>query len=256
MRLEALLRGSGIETNRLISWLLILTLLGAADRVALGATESQIDHQQYFLSDRHDAVDALITCEAQTTIFRTINFNLGVPVSELPDHEAVVEEACRTRDRFLEEGFFAETGLYGYNELLRLVVIKQRACRLCTDLNDAQGDQCTDAYFAAIDWLLGAGVDVNAGPLGTVLHDAVRVANEEMFDFLLSRGADPHYRAPRADVLQHVASDLESLPNTTPRSAIEYLQLSLAEFDEEKYPEVAAAWRRMLTRALEHSAAR
>ena len=256
MRHQALAQRGGIETKQLIPWLLFLTVHFAADPVALGSTEPPVDHERYFFSDGPDAVDALITCEAQTTIFRTINFNLGVPVSELADHEAVVEEACRTRDRFLDEGFFSETGLYGFNDLLRRVVSKQRSCRLCTDLNDSQREQCTEAHFAAIDWMLGVGVDVNAGPLGTVLHDTVRLGNEEMFDFLLTRGADPHYRAPRADVLQHVAPNLESLPNTTPRSAIEYLELSLAELDEDQFPELAAAWRRMLTRAHEHSAAR
>ena len=234
----------------LISWLLFLTILCAGDRVA--AQDWRDDPDLYFMSGRADAVSALITCEAKTTIFRTINFNLGVPVTELPDHEAAVEEACRFRDQLLEDGFFAEAGLFGQNELLRHLVARQSGCRLSTDLSDAQREQCTDAYLAAVDWLLGVGVDINAGNLGTVLNDTITRRNEEMFYFLLSRGADPQYRAPRADVYLHVAPEVESLLNTTPRSAIEYLELSLAELDENEFPELAAAWRRMLARALEH----
>ena len=241
---------------RFLSSLLILAALFATERVALGAPDLQATPGWYYVGGRWDGVNILVTCTSKTTIFRTISFNLGVPVAESPEPEAEVEEACRIRDELLAAGFFNERTFFGQNDLLDRLVKGHQRCLYCTDLNDAQREHCSRAYFASIDWLLDTGVDIDGGQGGTVLSRTILELNEEMYYFLLSRGADPGYRPPQAFAYRNASPELEALVDTTPRSAIERLELYLSELDEAESPDLAAAWRRMLGRALGESSAR
>lgn len=203
----------------------------------------------YYVAGQYDSRNLLVTCEAETPIFRTTGFNFGFAPKEPILSSIEVYLACKTRDRLFEEGKFNETGLFGQKSALADVVERAAQCLSSTDLTSELISDCRDAHFDAIDWLLAQGVDINAGDLGTVLHYAIHNVDEEMFDFLVSRGADPHFYPPTSPVYAGAEDQLMEFVDTEPKSAVELLELQLATLDDSEFPEVVATLRRMLNTA-------
>jgi len=199
----------------------------------------------YYVGGKYETRNLLVTCEAGTPIFRTTGFDFGVAPKEPILSPLEVYLACKTRDRLLENGRFEETGLFGQNSALTDVVQRATWCLSSRDLPAELVSPCREAHFDAIDWLLAQGVDINAGELATILHFVIFDVDEEMFSFLVSHGADPHFRPPASPVYGGAEDRLKELVDTEPKSAVELLEFQLANLDGSESPKIVAALRRM-----------
>lgn len=222
---------------------------------ASGALEEENVPSWYYSSGRYDGVNILVTCEAGTTIFRSISFSFDTPVKEHSGSDAEVAMACRLREKLLEEGFFGNVSFFGFNDVMFGLVGRQNNCNYCRDLNEEQAEQCRQTYYSAIDWMLDNEADIDAGQLSKTLALTIQELNEEMFYFLLSRGADPHYVPPQIAAYANADEELKALVDTVPKSAAELLELHMARLDKREFPDTVAAWKRMLLRANNSGAA-
>jgi hypothetical protein len=97
--------------------------------------------------------------------------------------------------------------------------------------------------------------DISVQELSKVLPWPIQELNEDMFYFLLSRGADPDYIPPQNPAYANATDGIKALVDTVPKSAVQLLELHIERVDEEEFPELEAAWRRMAKRANSSGAA-
>ena len=199
----------------------------------------------YYVGGSYDLRNLLVTCEAASPIFRATGINSGIAPETPPLADIEVYLACKARDRLLPRRLFSQTGPFGQNKALNAIVERAPSCSSSDSLRAELIERCRQAHYDAVDWLLDQGVDINAGELGTILHTAIQQVDDEMFVFLLSRGADPRYRAPLATDDGSADEGPEEHMDAEPQSAVELLELQLTHLDESRFPDEAAALRRM-----------
>lgn len=184
-----------------------------------------------------------------TPIFRTTLFDLGKAAKEPILSALEVRLVCKGRDRLLEKGVFHESGIFGQNRALEGLIYGATLCLSSKDLTDELVSSCRGAHFDSIDWLLAQGVGINGGEIGTVLQNTIHELDEEMFGFLMSRGADPHYRPPASPVYAGADDRLKELVDTVPKSAVDLLEYYVSLPDASITTEYHAAQKRMLAAA-------
>ncbi len=195
----------------------------------------------------------LVTCEANTPKFRAIGFDFDDSQMLPPLSGIEVMLTCAARN-LLRERLVTETDMFGGTRALYDLVDSHGSCDGVRRRSKDFIDQCREAHHKAMDWMIANGADINSvsAGLGTPLHGTILELDEQMFNFLISRGADAYLRPP--EDTRNVDPALSALIDTTPpRTVVEELELQISRVDENEFPELVSAWQRMLARAEETS---
>jgi len=153
----------------------------------------------------------LVACHSGTPLFANSGF--GFPPEELPSETTAKLDAwvaCKSINAH-REMLISAIDFDGRNTaLFRLVTMRSG----CSDdrFSQSQVAKCESAVFASIDWLLDKGVDLNpANSCGYLRETYSTVLDEDMFEFLLARGASINSTCP-SFLFQEEYPDGEEVP--------------------------------------------
>ena len=197
----------------------------------------------YYLNGEIDGYALLKTCEAGTPVFSSVAFYYRGLSQFFYFPSLEVSIVCWARDEYADEIVSLTTSYDSTNEALRKLVDHHLSCTSSNFSPDIQ-EICKKAHFSSIDWLLVHGVDINAGKHGGVIQQTVHSVNESMFEFLISRGADP-----TIEPLGYKGNSSSSDPYG-PKTTIELIEMYIFN-SEYEFPKEVAAWKRMLELANE-----
>ena len=151
--------------------------------------------------------------------------------------------ACRAVEKYESDILADSNRLYGGNRTLTELVERVGWC-FHPSFSDTQIAVCEEKTYAAIDWMIEAGTNLNPPGECGYLPSTVLSMDEEMFAFLLSRGADPEHLCPPASTT--FGPGTEDLIDTKPKTVAQLLEALLDDYTDEERQTVVAGWTRML----------
>jgi len=197
----------------------------------------------YYLGDRLWGDNLLITCQTETPIFNYGGLSWETEAEEPFFSGLEVFLVCQTLERNIDV-ILAEKGqIYGGIRSLSDLVDGISGCghRM---FSPEETEVCATAYYDSIDWMIENGAEINPPDSCGYLPITVMTMDEKMFDFLLSRGADPNQLCP--PLVAEFGDGVESLIDTESKTVAELITALLSEYTDEDKATIVAGWVRML----------
>jgi hypothetical protein len=198
-----------------------------------------------------DGANLLITCLSGSPKYLSIEF---VPPDKQVEEPFLAGLETWYACRMLEDNWQTIVGetnaLSGSNRTLDSLVRPTFGC-WHPNLSVPDKSRCTQSRFEAIDWMIERGAPISpVNSCGYLFAPALDM-NEEIFDFLLSRGADRDQTCPPKTT--KFGNGVEELVNTKPETVTEMLNSLLSEYSDKEKEVLVSGWVRMLE-ALEYPA--
>jgi hypothetical protein len=197
----------------------------------------------YFVGGRLSGDNLLVTCRTEDP-----RFNYGGGPWELDAEKPLFSSievflVCNTLEKHADS-IVAEKGTWDDRNPTMNDLVEGVARCSHRMFSPEETKTCKSAYFDSIEWLIRRGVDLNPSNSCGYLPSTVFSMDEKMFDFLLSRGADPNHLCPPKAA--QFGNGVEQLVDTQPKTIAQLLTALLSEYTDEERSTVVAGWVRML----------
>ncbi len=227
-------------------WQIVVIAIAAASCVGLIAWSKPYVEARlswYYLGDRLSGRNLLLTCLSEDPILKYGGTSHEARFDKLVLAKLEVFLACRTAGAY-KDRLVAQTRVFDKaNTTVHDLVSQQSWCGH-PGFSDEQVGLCRDTTFEAIDWMIESGAALNPNNSCGYLHRAVQQMNEEMFNFLLSRGADPAQRCPPDSIA--FGDGVDSLIDTNSKTVSQQLTVLLSEYSDNEKNTLVSGWVRML----------
>lgn len=198
----------------------------------------------YNIGSDLDGAHLLLTCLSKSPVFMYGDaYPLDKPLRQPILANVEVWYACQTAENRAESLVSAKSRLGDNNPTISSLITFYSQCYY-PRYTDEQTSNCSQSHFDAIDWMLDKGAPINPPMSCGYLHQAALEMNEDMFHFLLLRGANASQLCPHEGL--SFGPGTEQYLDTKPQTVAEKLASLLDGYSEQEKQSLVGGWTRML----------